>query len=239
MTISLNDMRELANKQVFLATVLYLNQQSWGTYVSEMAEVKETEEDAQKWLDNTREAFAVVHCACAPVTIRVSLGEAQNSLVRSLHTEKDHMRKQMAEALDDLEDRISKVLAITHEPEPEPEPVFATINLQTEELFVETVIKKLLKHQPDWVYYIDEEDDKYLHSPATDQSIFPMLHQCDIEAVKFAWADNTRCTLQLVWGNAWDETISDYSYSNRVIRDTVELAIAETRKELTDDSIPF
>lgn len=235
MTVYLNSLKEVANKQVYMAIVLYISHQTWGDMITEVSTVEKSSEDAETWVSRQLEAKAVVWHQIIPYHLQASVSEITTKLVGALEAERRHMQDEMAKQLTEMADRISNLKAITYEPEDRAKSASGGYSHSEKLTFVQGVIHaladvlRLTEHNP--YGYADEEGEQNFHASLTD--LFSNLWQCDQEYVRFYLTNNGVVTLSLVWDNDAPEVIADFSWprGDEELEQLVANTLSNTAKE--------
>jgi hypothetical protein len=222
--IHLDNFDDIIGKPVYIAIILYANQQSWGSYVQSETELHENEESCDAWVARMKEARAVLYASVHPITVTCSRTELHDGLMGSLNAERQTIRAEFSEQLREVEERMSKLLAISHEAPAQPayippeQPPRKLLAIPTAKEYVLEVINSISIGENKWggfpaITYIDEEGE---HFPVGNDELYP-LQQCDAEGYLFTWPNGETLILSLVWGNDWDETIADYAADEREV----------------------
>lgn len=117
MTCINRDLNQIPGSLALTATILYIRSEDWGEFIMADAACFSNEASREEWLNRQREARCIVWETKDDVILHTGSEKLRDNLLRSLRTERDHVREKMAEELARYTDRIEKLLAITHQPE--------------------------------------------------------------------------------------------------------------------------
>ena len=237
MTISISKLTELPGSVSYIACVLYISEQTWGTFTTTNADVFRTEQAATDWLTKQKQARCVIWSNVSKYTCTQTQHEIQQGLIVGLTQERHHMQEEMAKQLTEIDERISNLLAISHQPTPAAPP---NASQWTEPLavspkmdFIRAVLEQIektfkLHDEAPWVYF-DEEGEKTACDSIGD--LLGCLWSCDFEAIQVLLSSEDYLTLQLVWCNTAPEVLSDYGASTDGLLATLNALINDATKE--------
>lgn len=228
-----NSLEELPGSRIFLAVFVYVKSEEWGTFCNTFAEEFPTREEAEKKLDLWREGYAEIYSDIRSATINISLETITEQLVGALCTERTKLQEEMSKTLTEYDEKLSSLLAITHQPEQKPEasPLIREINRKKD--YILELCRQLMLHSPARVFYHDEEDASVQCESLEELST--ELWSCDFERVYFEYPDGKLC-LFLAWDNKAEEIVCDYSFSDQTMTNWYEEAERSAKAEL---DIPF
>lgn len=111
----LDTLEDLQGKPLHIAIIAYASVQESYVFAHVDGEVCHTPEDAEAWLDRQHEARNVLFSKVRTLPPAEDINAIRERAIHSLRVERQHCAQKMSEELQRYDERIEKLLAITHQ----------------------------------------------------------------------------------------------------------------------------